>query len=156
MDKTPRIMILIFFSGILNILLGILHQFVLYFDYQKYVCFRTAETAQCLADFLIFSMAVGIVLIFMGLLTCYCYSGIKKNEKWAWVISSGISLLLFIFMVAGLIILGVKTPIAYVHLLNSLLISIPLLLNLKLYTNSTLVDYSTLSLPNAFIGSLFS
>lgn len=121
----------VFVSGVLNILLGILHQVVLYFEYQKAAVFLTPETEGWITDFLLFSMAIGVVLLFMGAATCYGYYGLKNDERWAKVIAAGISLLLLVFAVGGIIIQGPGAFIIWVHLFNSLLIGIPLLANLK-------------------------
>ncbi|MBN2011884.1 hypothetical protein JW960_21325 [candidate division KSB1 bacterium] len=131
MSNHPKIMLLIPISGVLNILLGIIHHIVLYITYHKYNALIRSEITTLLSDFLLFSMGIGVVLIFVGLLTCYCYSGIKMNEKWAWVILVGVSVLLFIFALAVIVVVSITAPIAYVHLLNSVLIGIPLLINIS-------------------------
>ncbi|MCP4346685.1 MAG: hypothetical protein GY795_14305 [Desulfobacterales bacterium] len=119
----------IFISGVLNILLGILHQIVLYIQYQKMSVLKNPETAYWITDLVLFSIAVGTVLIFLGFLSCYCYYGVKNNEKWAKVTASGISLLLLAFAIEVFIIRGHGEFIFYVHLFNSLLIGIPLIIN---------------------------
>ncbi len=116
-------------SGILNCLLAIIHYIVLYFTYSEYAVLETPETVQVIADALLFSIAVGNTLLFIGLLTCYCYTGIKRRDKWAVEIGSGASVLLCTFAFTIIAVAGFNQPIAYVHLSNSLMIGIPLVIN---------------------------
>jgi hypothetical protein len=120
----------IYISGILNIILGILHQIVLYYEYRKFSTFKNPETTEWITNLLLYSMGIGTTLILMGLLSCYCYYGIENNEEWAKVVAAGISLLLLSFAIKSFIVQGHRAYVSYVHLLNSLLIGIPLAVNL--------------------------
>ena len=129
----PKGIILILISGILNCLLGIVHQVVLYFSYKEYEALITPEADKVLADFLLFSIALGITLFFIGLLMIYCYSGMKRGEKWSYVVCIGASVLLLAFTITIGCVIGFDQPVAYVHLVNSILIAIPLILSRKAF-----------------------
>ena len=117
---------LIFMSGLLNCLLGIVHQIILYDTYMDYANQGIVAPTSLLLDFLLFSMATGTTLFFVGLLTCYSYRGIVQGEKRSTVIAVGISGLLFLFAVKIFAVFGFSHPIAYVHCVNALLIIVPL------------------------------
>lgn len=132
-ENKPRGIIFILISGILNCILGVAHQVVLYFTYKDYSALITPQAEQVLADFLLFSIGTGITLLFVGLFMIYCYIVIKRGERWAYVIGIGASLLLLSFAAAIWVIMGIDQPIGYIHLLNSLLIGVPLIINRKAF-----------------------
>ena len=124
---------LIFISGILNNLLSIAHFVFLYLTYTEYASVITPEAKHVLSDFLLFSTGMGFSVLFIGILSLYCYTGLKHKEKWAINICLGASLYLFIAAITILVIMGFDQPIAYVHILNGLMIGIPLLINRNLF-----------------------
>ncbi len=128
-EKTSRYVILILVSGILNCLLAVAHQVVVYFTYLDYQALITPEAEPVLKDFLLFSIGIGVVLLFVGLLTIYCYRGIKRGQRWGIVIGGGISVFLLVVFILITVITGADQPVAYVHLLNSLLVGVPVMLN---------------------------
>ncbi|MCP3923129.1 MAG: hypothetical protein GY714_11145 [Desulfobacterales bacterium] len=124
--KWPYLMLI---SGILNCILGIVHQVVLYVNYGKYAKLITSETEHILSDATLFSMGIGTTLLFIGLLSCYCYTGIKKRERWAFTVGLGVSCLLILFALKIIAVVGGNHPIAYVHLFTSFLNGFPLITN---------------------------
>lgn len=118
---------LVFVSGILNILLGILHQINLYFNYQELKIFNNSLTTNLLSDYVLFSMGMGVTLLLLGFLSCYSYYGIKKKEIWAYFISSAVSCYLFLAAFIIVLLQGFSHFVIYVHLINVLLICIPLI-----------------------------
>ncbi len=130
----------IFVSGVLNCILGIVHQIILYFTYQNYMSQITAASGELLSDYLLFSMAIGTVIFFIGLLTCYSYRGVVQGEKRSIITCAGICGLLFLFAIKIFVIFGPSHPIAYVHLINSLLIATSLMLRKKVGRSQTRIS----------------
>ncbi len=121
--NTMKLTHLMLISGVLNCILGIIHQIALY---AKLI---TPETEPILSDATLFSMGIGTTLFFMGLLSCYCYTGIKNGERWAFTVGSGISCLLVLYALKIIAMLGINHPITYVHLFTSFLNGFPLIAN---------------------------
>ena len=116
-------------SGILNILLSIVHQIVLYFSYVQYKSQIMPSQAGLLSELLLFSLGMGFVLLFVGIGTLYCYAGIKRGETWAFHIASAFALFLLIATTLVLLVDGFDGFVAYIHLLNALFIIIPIRIN---------------------------
>ncbi len=120
-------------SGVFNCLLSIIHFAVLYITYQGYSKLIPPEAAMVLTDTLLFSLGIGTTLLFTGALICYCYFGFLQKQKWAYVISSGAAILLLCFSLSTIVLMGPDHPIAHIHLLNSVMIGVPLVLNRKVF-----------------------
>ena len=134
MEKhAPRGMILVLISGIINCLLAVVHQIVLYFTYAHYKTLITPQAAPVLEDFLLFSIGLGIVLLFVGLMTIYSYSGLKRGERWAYVVAAGAALLLFAMATTIGCVIGFDQVVSMIHFVDGLLIAVPLMINRKMF-----------------------
>jgi hypothetical protein len=129
----PRAMILVLISGIINCLLAVVHQIVLYSTYAEYKALITPQAAPVLADFLLFSIGLGIVLLFVGALAIYCYGGLKRGERWAYVIAGGAALLLFALATTIGCVIGFDQAVSLIHFFDGLLIAIPLIINRRYF-----------------------
>ncbi len=126
--------VFVLISGILNCLLSVVHQVVLYLSYPAMATVRNETTEQIVGDAILFSIATGFTLIFVGWLTILSYTGIKKKEKWAFRTGIGAAALLLSFSITIIVLMGFNQPIAYVHLTTASMIGIPLLIHRKSFS----------------------
>lgn len=118
-------------TGILFLLLGAAHYFIAVpMGIEATKTISSAEAAP-----LTMGNIVTAISVFMcGLISLYAITGIKRNEKWAWVFSTGSGF--YMSMVGiGYISVGPNNPFAYTALIIALIELIPSAISYKLFSN---------------------
>lgn len=84
--------------------------------------------------FIYMFLAVGTVMIFAGGLVIYCSFGLRRSERWSWIISLGVGVFVVI-LVSGAVMVMPGNPFAYIGLALAILEIIPLILFHNEFTN---------------------
>jgi hypothetical protein len=90
MNKIKFISRWIFVAGIIITIIGIIHSSFAPIMYQQMMKDETLKDK--VPGFIYFFAFSGFAILFAGLLTIYSSLGLKKSEKWAWLIAISSSL----------------------------------------------------------------
>ncbi|MFZ5645179.1 MAG: hypothetical protein ACOY46_16510 [Bacillota bacterium] len=77
--------------------------------------------------FLYMYVSTGAAVVFAGLLTIYCSSGLGKMERESWMMATGAGIFMFL-LGAGAVITMPDNPFSYITLIISLVDVVPLLM----------------------------
>lgn len=96
-------------KGILNSLLGTVHIVGAFtFEATKIAGLGTAEMRR---DYTVWFYAVGVFILFMGLLDILCYQGLRAGMNWAWRISLFCAAFTTLAGLSGVVTFGVSPPL---------------------------------------------
>jgi hypothetical protein len=124
----------VWWTGRMIIGLGILHGVVIagqIRDVNKSRLIKTIPEFPVTAiagDCLLYSAGIGLVLIGAGLLVCYSHAGLRRKERWSWVVTCGVGVFLGSAGILLLLIHGWFQLIMAVHLLLALSLFVPLIM----------------------------
>ena len=130
--KTTTLKYINIVTGILFLLLGAAHYFI-----AVPMGIEATKTipATHAAPLTMGNIVTAISVFMCGLISLYAITGIKKKERWAWVLSTGSGL--YMSMVGiGYISVGPENPFAYAAFIIALIELIPSALSYKLFRNS--------------------
>ena len=99
-------------TGILIALIGITHSSFTPMFYRQLL--QVDAFADKAAGFIYFFAFMGFAIFFAGLLIVYAASGLKRGERWAWVIAQGSNGFVFIGGVCAIIFGGFTNPLIYI------------------------------------------
>jgi hypothetical protein len=96
-------------KGILNALLGALHVVGAFtFEAHKIAGQGTAEMRR---DYILWFYAVGVFIVFMGLVDVFCYRGLRARSSWAWQISLLCAAFTTLTGLSGVVAFGISPPL---------------------------------------------
>ena len=79
--KTKTLAIVILVKGIMLTVLGVIHTLASFIEYDAIKGEMSGEMAR---QYILWFYALGLFLLFVGLLDLLTYKGIQKNMSWAW------------------------------------------------------------------------
>jgi small-conductance mechanosensitive channel len=133
MDKIKFISRWIFVAGIIITIIGVIHTSFAPVGYQQMMKDETLkDKARGFAYFFAFC---GYAVIFAGLLTIYSSLGLKKSEKWAWLIAISSTLFVAIGMIGAVMFAKFGNPMIYVAFISSISSVLLLLLSYRDFKN---------------------
>ncbi len=118
MNKIKFISRWIFAVGIIITIIGIIHSSFTPIGYQQMMKNETLKDKA--PGFAYFFAFCGFAIIFAGLLTIYSSLGLKKSEKWAWLIAISSTLFVAIGMIGAITFAKFGNPMIYVASISSI------------------------------------
>ncbi|MBN1391723.1 MAG: hypothetical protein JW947_02850 [Sedimentisphaerales bacterium] len=85
--------------------------------------------------FVYFFVFGGFAVIFVGLLTIYSSLGLKKSEKWAWLIATSSTLFVAIGIIGAVTFAKFGNPMIYIASISSISSVLLLLLSYRGFKN---------------------
>jgi hypothetical protein len=133
MDKIKFISRWIFVVGIIITVIGIIHSSFAPIGYQQMMKDETLKDKAL--GFVYFFAFSGFAIIFAGLLTIYSSLGLKKSEKWAWLIAISSTLFVALGGIGAVTFAKFGNPMIYVVSISSISSVLLLLLFYKDFKN---------------------
>lgn len=118
MDKVKFISRWIFVAGVVITIIGIIHSSFAPIGYQQMIKDETLKDKAL--GFVYFFAFCGFAIIFAGLLTIYSSLGLKKSEKWAWLVATSSTLFVAIGMIGAVTFAKFGNPMIYVASISSI------------------------------------
>jgi len=115
-------------KGILLIILGVVHIAYSFFEYDV---IKTGMSKEMSHQYILWFFAVGLFILFIGIIDIFTYQGIKYKIKWIWKTALSSAIFSFITGLAGVITFKWELCPPYVLFILGLLYIIALLLNRK-------------------------
>jgi small-conductance mechanosensitive channel len=133
MNKIKFISRWVFVVGIIITIIGIIHSSFAPIGYQQMMKDETLKDKA--RGFVYFFAFGGFAIIFAGLLTIYSSLGLKKSERWAWLIALSSTLFVAIGMIGAVTFAKFGNPMIYVASISSILSVFLLLLFYRNFKN---------------------
>ena len=105
-------------TGIIIVLIGVVHSSFAPMMYQQMM--KDEAIKDKAMGFVYFFAFDGFAIVFAGLLTVFSSFGLKKSEKWAWLIAISSTLFVAIGMIGAVTFAKFGNPMIYVASVSSI------------------------------------